>query len=621
MAATMGGFAGDHPRLLFEAKDVPALRRKVTEEPWKSMVERLRADVDRNGWANGPANLSEPYEQTVLAQRCAFLYVLTGDDSWAKRAREQVEKRIADGQNWANGGAKGLALYWHGAKISQAFDWCAGAPSWDAAFAARVSAELKRHGDVIRTKGGSGQNSDPASNWQGARFGSAGLCLLATDEAIVEADLLSCHQRVVRYLQENLGTDGRSRGWNSEGLGYTYYPMGNFVGPFGIAMARRQPDKDLRKACAGVDWALWTCFAAHVKGCDGVIRPDFGDDNAGTSGEGAYGLAFYYCPEKLRPGLVWTYDKLWGTKGDRSFDPARGGTIYSILYHPGAATAGKDPMSMSEWREGFVDLGGNGYFTFRNAYRCDETDIVAQLYAKLRGNRGHNGPDALSFRIQGLGTAWAVGGGRYGPKHNGQDAFLRSQDTLYPVDPDAPLTVSDQSARVVGTPLSKPNGGGHVVTAIAKNNVGVTNHKRWFVADFGGVSGAAAFVVCDTSDDGKFWQLCSLSENRIETMGKTFTVAARNGATLQGTVLYPTGDLNFRVGKRPRGSGFLTDTNSFVHAQSGDGCFVVAMTLAPKGRAHPPVSATGAWGKTPAGTVKIGGWSVAIKGDEIMYSP
>jgi eukaryotic-like serine/threonine-protein kinase len=70
--------------------------------------------------------------------------------------------------------------------------------------------------------------------------------------------------------------------------------------------------------------------------------------------------------------------------------------------------------------------------------------------------------------------------------------------------------VATVSGKIVGTPAAKPDGGGHVVAEIAANNVGTANQKRRFVADFGKASGAdAVYVVCDTSDNGNFWQLCT----------------------------------------------------------------------------------------------------------------
>ncbi len=292
------------------------------------------------------------------------------------------------------------------------------------------------------------------------------------------------------------------------------------MGPFAIAMARRFPDKDIRKNAAAT-WMLWTCYAATVRSSVGLIRPDFGDDNAGTAGEGTYGQAFDFCPPVIQPGLVYVYDRFWGARGDKSFDAARGGTIYSILYHPG--------------------------------------------------------------------------------------------------DPDARIRTSGRTGKIMGTPVIKSDGSGSVVAGISLSNVGVLNHTRRFIADFGGATGAdATYVICDTSDNGVFWQMCSLEENTFTTQGNTFMVSARNGATMKGTVLYPAGDLKFATGTRPRGSRFLTHSNRFIHLQSADGSFLVVLTVVRKDRSHPSVSSGGVWGKSPDGMVKVGERVMAIKGDCVI---
>lgn len=606
--------AAVHPRLMFSAEDLVKLRAEVRNEPRRAMLQRLTADAEVGNWGAGP--IQGDHDEAVAAHRCAFLYALTGDDNWARRSRAYVEKRIT-ATNWANKRIKGLTLYCVGKSIALAYDWCHAAPSWDAAFRATVSKKLLEQAEVIYTSGGTEQNTNPASNWQGLRWSTAGLCYLATDEPYNAANLNNCYNRTVRYLNENLGASNRSSGWNCEGLGYTYYPMGNGVCPFAIAMQRRDPARDMRKAAPALQHTLWTTYAATIRTSTGLWRPDFGDDNPGTNAEGTMGFAFWFCPPELRPGLRWWYDRTVGTAGNRTYDNARFGTISSLLYY--ADVPEKDPMSIPAWKQLFADAGGNGMFTWRNQYR-DETDMVAQLYVKLRGNRGHAGPDALSFRIIGMDTLFAVGGGRYGPKLGGVDAYVRSMNTLYPGDPDGPVRTSGESGRILGTPLIKDDGGGHLVSAINTNNVGTRNHRRWFVADYSAASGAAAvYVICDTSDDGKFWQLCTLEPNRIATQANTFAITGPTGGSMKGTVLYPAKP-TFATGTRIRGSDAgKFKNNNFVHHQSEDGCHLVVLTVAKKGQPHPPVSATGTWGKTPNGTVVVGRFAVTIKGDEVSY--
>ncbi|MBC8038937.1 MAG: hypothetical protein H7Y06_00160, partial [Opitutaceae bacterium] len=509
-----------HPRLLFSSADVPALREKIKREPYRSMAVALReiAELDQHGTA--PNNPAADYDQSVSAIRCSFLYVLTGDDTWAKKARGYVEHWTGS-PRWANPGTKGLTLYTGARSVMLAYDWCYGAPSWDTAFTESTAQKLSAMSKVIFENGGREQNTNPASNWQGLRWSVSGLLRLGLDEPVNPAELEKCFALLRRYFAENVGPDPRSRGWNSEGLGYTFYPMGNGVVDFAIALKRHDPSKDLRQACAGAAWSLWTCYAALVKTDTGLWHPDFSDDNPAAVGEGCYGYAFYFSPPSLQPGMKYWYDRTVGLQGDRSFDRSRLGIIASILFYPDTSVVAQDPLTIPEWREAFADTGGNGMQSWRNAYQ-GTGDLLAQFYVKLRGNRGHNGPDALSFRIVGLNTLWAVGGGRYGKKTNGQEAYWRNMNTVYPVDPDTKLVNSEQSGQLVGTPVILPDGGGHAVARIARNNVGTGNHRRWFAADHSKAAGAeAAYVIYDTSDDGRFWQFCTLDTQPITTEGNT----------------------------------------------------------------------------------------------------
>jgi hypothetical protein len=605
--------AADHPRLLFTAADIPALRAKITKEPWKSMAERLAKDRDTDDWGAAPGNPTDAYDRVSIGLRAAFLYVLHGDDAQAAIARKATEATIAS-KDWANGRLKGLSLYMQGSRVALMYDFCHGAPSWDAAFAGKVSAALKTHGDVIVSKGGSEQNTSAASNWQGSRYASGGLCLLATDETVDAKQIEQCYGRVERYLRSNLGDGAQSRGWNCEGLGYTYFPMGNYVCPFAEAMLRRDPAKDLRKACPAAGYALWSCAASLVLTRDGRRHPDFADDNPGANAEGCQGFAFRWCPPALQPGLVWTYDRTVGAAGDKTWDNARFGTIASILYHPGSAVVPADPITLPAWRAGFDDRGGNGMFTFRNAYGGE--DICVQAFAKLLGGGGHAGPDALSFRILGIDGLWGTGGGRYGKKDGGVDVFVRSQNTLYPGDPNGPVTTNDDRGAVADCQVAEDGSGWLLMTA-ARNNVGTTGMRRLLATDWKRSGALAAVVVCDSSTNGRFWQMCSTADIPITVAGQTFTMQAARGTTLRGQVLYPA-KAELRTGSRDRGSNAGTQTrNNWVTVATADGGCVVALTVVASGGKHPAATATGTWTGEAKGTVTVGGWTLAIDGKSV----
>ncbi|MBN2092667.1 T9SS type A sorting domain-containing protein [candidate division KSB1 bacterium] len=588
--------AGEHPRLLFNQADIPELRAKLEREPFQSMFHLIEKGTESTFYS--PTD----YVVDHQAVNAGFMYVLTGDTSWAIQAKTLAESLINLAE-WGDKNIKGLRSYMHAKAVALTYDFCFSA--WSETFRKKVSEKLKIQADMIHDHGGTEQNTNAASNWQGNRFSAAGLCYLVTDTPFDAAKLKNCWQKVVLYCKENMGDSPDSRGWNIEGIGYTTYPFGQFIGAYGIAQARQDSTKDLRYHIGSVRWLPWTIYA---NGCrienNGYIglHPDFGDDNANLCGEGTFGLAFYYCFEEFLPGLKFWYDKLVGKEGDQRYDQFRHGAIYGFLYYPEALTA-INPMQIPKWTDGFFDTGGNGYFTYRNDYQ-DQDDIVAQMYSKLRGNKGHNGPDALSFRIFGLNTPWSVGGGRYGLKLNGHDAYKSSMNTLYPFDPEsAELKTNGTSGTIVHF-AQWTDKSGYVISQIRQNNLGVDLHKRWFVSDFSHINGdaEAVFIIGDTSQNGLFWQICTLEccPIRIDEVNQTFTIHGADSSTLLGRVLYPQGNLKMQVGKRIRGSNFSYrgmsyDENNYLHFQSRDGDYLVTLSLAKKGQKHPELACYSNW--------------------------
>jgi hypothetical protein len=621
--------AADHPRLLFSASDVPALQAKMTQEPWASMYSRLVADAEvatRGETDAANSTTANKYFSAYRASKCGFLYVLTGDDAWAIKAKTYTGN-VLNGA-WANTGAGGLQLYMHNKHIAQAYDFCYNAPSWST-YRTTVSTALKQNSDVIYSNGGTSQNTSTASNWQGLRYATAGLGYLATDDAFTAGNLTTCYTKVKTYCDSNMGTTAAS-GWNFEGLGYTYYPWGMGVGPFGIAYQRMVPASDLRTANPNVPLTFWTTVAANAlfRSIQNDVpnvaligsHPDFTDDNNHTIGEGSYGLAFHYLPTALKPGFAWMYNRMRGSAGDASWDNDRAGTIYSYLYHPGGALTEQNPMTIPAWRTLFKDTTGNGHNIFRNRYQ-DQDDIVAAINLRLRSAGGHSGPDGMSFRISGMGSPFAVGGGRYGTGNN----YFRLQNTIYPINPGTTSPTDNLNVSTVvttaNTPSFQSNGSGSIVAKVATSNVNTKNHTRRWLADFSATSGAsAAFVCADTSDDGKWWQYVTVDGVcTISSSGNSFTVTGPRGS-LKATVVYPA-SASFTVGTLARGSEFFFNgiryaTDRYINFQSADGDHLVVMTIVPPGGVHPAVASVSGSAVTDR-TVSIGGLQVRVNGDDI----
>ncbi|MBD3243349.1 MAG: hypothetical protein GF331_22355 [Chitinivibrionales bacterium] len=615
LAAPVPPAAQTHPRLLFSPGDIADIRNRREREPFASMIPVIENEaLTASDWVTD-------YVDDHRAVSCGFMYILTGNAQWADNARTHVEAVLASGQWAAN--VKGLRLYMHGKAVALTYDFCYDA--WDSAFRSRVSTALKTHADYIEGNGGREQNTNPASNWQGNRFASGGLCYLATDDAFEQSRLDNCWERVQRYCRENMGDDIDSRGWNIEGIGYTTYPFGQFVGPFGIAMYNADQNRDIRTAVPSAAWTPWTVYAGaarirnHGEWNTVGLHPDFGDDNPHLISEGVYGQAFWYCPRELVPGLKYWYDRMTGNMGPADFDHVRHGTIYGYLFYPESISA-VDPLAIETWRNALIETGGNGYQVFRNQYR-DSTDMIAQFYAKLRGNKGHNGPDALSFRIFGHNCVWAVGGGRYGRKINNQDAYFRNMNTLYPVNPMDILAINGNAGRIVAARWDTAGERGYVIADIDKNNVGTTGQKRWFVSDYSRAAGVdAVYVVADISIDGLYWLMCTLEPHAVTTGADTFTITGADGASMKGTVLYPE-NVSIETGLRERGSDFgyqgtLYRNNRYIQF-GGAGNYLVVMTVAQSGQQHPAVGSEN--GVVLNARVTVGPRSYGIRENDVSW--
>jgi hypothetical protein len=632
---------GVHPRLFFDAAELATIQSRLGDEPYASMLAELIAQRDY-GDRYRLYTPSDPKDLFQRAQASAFIYALTGTESYAADAKADIETAWGlIGSAWTSTATGGLDLYWYATKLAMAYDLCANSTAWDANFNYQASKKLVDIAEVIETDGGSSQPSGLDSNWNAARGSSAGIAYLATDHNFDSALQSSAHTRTVNYLNANQGT-GATRGWNPEGFGYTAFAIGSYLGPYAIA-AERNGVGDLTTH-TGLQWMPWTGFsgattAMNVYGFGGV-KTDWSDDNAHAGGEGIYGLAFALAPDSLKPGLVHAYDRFIGAQSPygANWGALRAGTFWSILYYPEDAVA-QDPLEIWDWHQGSDDSAGLGVFTFRNAYE-DQDDILVQFKARLKApGQAHDGPDGLGFRIIGLGDPFAVGGGR------NLDFGELNQSTVYPSDPDLNVSRNANTGTLVGTPLIKPDGGGHVIASMAVNNVGTTAHKRWLVTDYDSAeTGAdAVIVVADTTSNGVYWQLPTFLDNTVVTSGNTFTITGTNGATLKGTILHPGGTPSITVGTKARGSGYtvkdivagdynanlaeraadpgnfpLIDENRYLYIQDGgDGDFLVVMTMMKTG-SHPVVTQTG--GTVADAQIQVGNKNYALQTDNVLYS-
>lgn len=628
-----------HPRLFFDAGQIPEIRAKAQTPEGRSIVEAIRFVRD-GGDPFGP-KFHKDFGNS------AILYLASGDKKDADLARDEMLHYIAQPDIWANPKHKGLrrGALARGGAIS--YDLCYEAwknqtvpervvwkgKSYDLPkeyigmdLNTAMSKALLSNAESLLASGGAGWPSGNkfGNNWYGVRYGGAVLSLLATDEGQARELLPRAMQPLQRYIETSLGTHSRPTGWNPEGYGYTLYPA-QFTFP-AILAVRRLSNPDFVKNVPAVQENLVVIYHGLLPlpqknaGFLG-LHPDFQDDNADWTGEGAANLAFAFAPDSVKPALKWIYNRSFGALGDKRYDSASCGGLYALLFYP-LDLAEKNPAEV----EGFGRTLGDrkwGFVSFRkNHGNTSGQDVLTQFMVKTGlTDGGHNGPDGLGYRIWGLGVPWTTG--------SGSTIKPGGQCTVFAGDPDSAV-FQGQVHEWLDSDLRDSGGGFIVGRARPFSDVGTKDHTRRYLVDYDPGTGAeAVFVVADTTENGKFWRLNTPGfgregpYNHITTNGSTFAITnAFTGDRLEGTVLYPASPV-FRTGDFQRGSAMsapvgekaLEVTHNYwidiSHPGESDGGFLVVLSLLRKGATAPSMSLQG----TPAsGTVTVGSRSYRIDG-------
>ncbi|MEI7675151.1 MAG: hypothetical protein WCJ03_00110 [Bacteroidales bacterium] len=622
-----------HPRLFFNQIDLINMRERANNAVGNEMLNLLKTQYETECIT---LDTTTTGNKSRLAAIAGFLYLMTQNEQYAIQSYEFTLKTITDNNEpWAAISLKGLTSYWSAYCISFAYDWCYNSPNWSTTQKSYVSTKLKSMADMIATNGGTEQNTMAASNWQGIRGASAILAYLSGDVAYSETNYSTMKYKLNQYVLQNFGDSVHSSGWNIEGLGYEYYPVGNFIGPAGIALERFNKQDGLRKYPSFVN-SFWTIYSTLSTGIDllgfGGLRPDFGDDNPHVSGEGVFGQSFYYLPPEMKPAAKYWYDKAVGNgRQTMKYDGYRLGLIWSYLYYPFEIIS-ENPANADSWKTLMQDYsGGNGYYTYRNQFK-DGSDEIAQMYVKQRGDKGHAGPDALSFRILGTNSAWAIGGGRYGKivAPMNQEVYWHLMNTVYPIEPLVgkigsvgciTCTTNTNSGTVVGVPYQNEDGSGHIISEMAANNVWTIGHKRWFVADYDSLNtGCRAFyLIADSTVNGKYWQMVTAVENTVTNDANSFTVTSPNGSSMKGTV-FMAGAISIKTGTSVRGSTYgLAADSKYITILGTTNKFLVTLSVVDAGNTH-PIPAIVAASNISNTKINLSNKSYLFKKDNILYN-
>jgi hypothetical protein len=405
-----------------------------------------------------------------------------------------------------------------------------------------------------------------------------------------------------KYFTRGLG----EHGWNQEGEAYTRHSL-HLAMPFAHCY-RNMFGADIRGADrTGMMLALAT---AQTVFADDSARMQSFNVGGGPMDVSLFARGFSFVPAEFQPAVLWAWNRTEALCKTGKFKDPHGpvagydglSKVMLFLNWPLEAKE-QDPAAIMP--RVTVDRQKGGY-VFRNQWK-DADDCVAQLFANSNQAGGSWAScEGGTFRLDGLGASWAVRGQSYG---NGASARRLPDYSLYQnmVDVGGHNIGGSPQARTTHCALEK-DGSGVVSLNLDEIYTTIENKERKDLGiravrslgvDYSGQSGVPCLVaVADrlTGTQGSnVWQLATEREHAVACSDNTFTITAKNGATLKGTVLKPAGasartvdyehvhEVNYHGG---HGQKTFLRRAILVDGRDKDQDFLVLMTLQ-KGEAPP----------------------------------
>jgi len=600
LISPLSGQSRIHPFSLVSADELTIIRQKTTLEPYSGMLQKLKVSEQE-------LSSREPsvYHQASLIRNRAFLYALTGHESWAQQCFEEVLRIAADTVFIPDPFSFGLTRAVILRDLTLAYDFAY--QGWSKEQRVRVADLVFELMKSVSANMGQQANYRLESNWMGVRYGSALLAAVVLNdelnrslgrENIILAHLWDLKERMRDHIHAS-HTDG---GWFVETMGYHVYD-GQFVWPAIIAYQNRYREGviDLEEYAP----RLLQAYGQHITGTIAIqtvngigIKPDLANDNK-MLGFTPWPLWQRILSPSVRPYIAWMHDYFY-TAGEVQPAPD---LFYSILFHD------EKQGKVNPATGGFLNYLEKevGVLMFRNEFK-DSADIVATFNTSARRFPGHSGPDNLTFRITGLGGIWAVGVGRTG-NPTGQTA-------LFPAAGSINLPRPLPAGRLEKHHFTGQRGSGYAIGS--GSCMGVDNHTRLFWADYTEQSGAkGVFVVKDVTDNGRIWRMHTPGFNKIENLPDGVMIIAPNGASMKittpgnaqpaihiGEVRYGGETVRHNPGVHYYGKSYFD--NHLIDIEC-DNDILVVMTLQEPGKKHPDVTVN-----RRATRIKVGNLSLSV---------
>ncbi len=419
---------GEHPRLLFRQKDIPALREKMKSSEGQAIIKRLRYLLDGANGESLPKHYSQAKQAYTYGGKnnlvvdtagiytyghvagYGLLYQLTGDKRYAELGRQCFELALAgqrdrdDRYSWVKPGGPlraGVVLGW----MAVGYDLCYN--GWDTATRRKLGQAMEYYSTGEWVKWGNREATleamvtgtmPPKSNHFGMMAGGTALVLLAlhneswVDQTRLDSLLQKSKLAMVHNVTQGFGTGG-------------YFAEGDGTGSMAshlVYLAAMQGYKHT----LGMDFVnsgrsnvymtalKWFYLTVAQQGAPVVwpIRGGYSHNVWRSFLDGAYGYVgqgFGAVPVNMQPALLWYYYKWIHTPTSAQ------GAPYEVSKYPHfvvaafvnwpVGTAPANPATILP--HGYTD-SIYGFYAWRNRWQNENDAVVTWLTQAAKGFMG-----------------------------------------------------------------------------------------------------------------------------------------------------------------------------------------------------------------------------------------
>lgn len=558
------------PRLFVDAERLTEIRKAVTVAGSHHQVafQAIKNRVAQRDWQvydEDPTDDNWNYARAWLAREAAFLYLITGDQTYAQTAFEALydihddpdpDKRLPE-QGY------GLGRAATGMGFALAYDWAS--TGWTPEQKNYIKDKILLALDEWPRYDYPNFVAPYSSNWVAVSRGAELVMMLSLGE---EDSRTERFEQLKFWLEENIKTAYGELGLTQEGEGYLSY-AGGFLMPAVYAL-RSIGDPDLEVAFGEVSFEKLALYASVFN--EGQTALQFGVGEAKFYPEGWSSFLLDSASAELKLPYQYFYDRFRGLKNpapaDQKFEHLRAGSVWSVLYYP-TDTTGVNP---AEKLPAAIQDKENGTFLFRNRWQ-DENDILVSLRGDFTHHwRSWDQPEAFSLSLQAYDTLFFGGPG----KESEPAGFSR-------------LLIDGEigSEELTGKPdfFAASETGGYAIVDGGElySSLGIDQAKRHLLVDFSGESGTAILSTLDQLEDLQrhiyTWQAnlgTVIDDAEITAIAgqegdvKTFVLQGNNDSFLKGWILNPS-DVTVSAGDPLKVETAGRDRNIWIVMMVGQG--------------------------------------------------